>query len=121
MMQLEIWWHSLDTSPAVWGAVGGFLATALKHRQTKSLPEVERPDFSKIANIGDYCWNGFLGLIITHVYAISGNVLNPLGGLVTGGAAPSLLVQLFDAAAKQHLPGTKPTGPRAVQRGRSDR
>ncbi len=108
MTQAGAFLQWIDRSPSFWGFIGGFVATFLKHRQTRSLPIFERPQVPKFMYIADYPWNAFLGWVLAHVYAISGNLLNPFGGLVTGGAAPTLLAQLFDAAGKQHLPGTKP-------------
>ena len=104
----------IDHSPSFWGFVGGFVATLLKHRKIQSLPIFERPQVSVLMNIADYFWNACLGWVLAHVYAISGNLLNPFGGLVTGGAAPTLLAQMFDAVGRQHLPGTKP--PRGIGR-----
>jgi hypothetical protein len=100
------WLRWLDNSPEFWGAVGGLAITLLKQLEISRRPKIERPEFG-VAERLQYIWNGFLGLLFTHLYEASGSSLTPLTAFITGGGAPIILKQLIAVSVPQHLPGKK--------------
>jgi hypothetical protein len=52
----------------MWGAVGGFVASEFKRRETKLLPPITRVNLSVGERMSDLIWNMGLGWLLVYLY-----------------------------------------------------
>jgi hypothetical protein len=104
-------WEWIDRSVTLWGGVGGFVASEIKRRETRTLPLTSQTEPSRWERLSECIWNVFLGSLLVHIYIVSGSTLSVLSATITGGSAPLILKNLLSALPHQ-LPGrTEPPPP----------